>query len=101
MTPSLGASLSPDSSRVAVGCSDNTVRVVDTAAGKEVLKITNHENWVLGTVFGVDGKRLVSVSRDQAAAKLTDASTGQFIRKISSRIARQSWRRLRAIPRAI
>jgi WD40 repeat protein len=78
-----GASLSPDSSRVAVGCADNTVRVVDTAAGKEVLKITNHENWVLGTIFGVDGKRLVSVSRDQAA-KLTDASTGQFIENINA-----------------
>lgn len=78
-----GASLSPDSSRVAVGCADNTVRVVDTAAGKEVLKISNHENWVLGTIFGVDGKRLVSVGRDQAA-KLTDASTGQFIENINA-----------------
>jgi DNA-binding beta-propeller fold protein YncE/mono/diheme cytochrome c family protein len=78
-----GASLSPDTSRVAVGCADNTVRVVDTAAGKEVLKITHHENWVLGTIFGVDGKRLVSVSRDQAA-KLTDASTGQFIENINA-----------------
>ena len=57
--------------------------MVDTAAGKEVLKITNHENWVLGTIFGVDGKRLVSVSRDQAA-KLTDASTGQFIENINA-----------------
>ena len=78
-----GASLSPDTSRVAVGCADNTVRVIDTAAGKEVLKITNHENWVVGTIYGVDGKRLVSVSRDQAA-KLTDASTGQFIENINA-----------------
>jgi WD40 repeat protein len=78
-----GASLSPDGSRVAVGCADNTVRLVDTAAGKEVLKISNHENWVLGTVFGVDGKRIVSVGRDQAA-KLTDASTGAFIENINA-----------------
>ncbi len=78
-----GASLSRDASRVAVGCADNTVRVVDAAAGKETLKITNHENWVLGTVFGVDGKRLVSVGRDQAA-KLTDASNGQFIENINA-----------------
>jgi hypothetical protein len=78
-----GASLSPDGSRVAVGCADNTVRVVDAVAGKEVLKITNHENWVLGTIFGVDGKRVVSVGRDQAA-KLTDASTGQFIENINA-----------------
>jgi mono/diheme cytochrome c family protein len=78
-----GASLSRDGSRVAVGCADNTVRLVDTAAGKEALKISNHENWVLGTVFGVDGKRLVSVGRDQAA-KLTDASSGQFIENINA-----------------
>ncbi len=78
-----GASLSSDASRVAVGCADNTVRVVDTAEGKETLKITNHENWVLGTVFGVDGKRLVSVGRDQAA-KLTDATNGQFIENINA-----------------
>jgi WD40 repeat protein len=78
-----GASLSPDGSRVAVGRADNTVRVVDTASGKEVLKISNHENWVLGTIFGVDGKRLVSVGRDQAA-KLTDASTGAFIENVNA-----------------
>jgi WD40 repeat protein len=78
-----GASLSPDGSRVAVGCADNTVRLVDTAAGKEVLKISNHENWVLGTIFGVDGKRLVSVGRDQAA-KLTDAASGAFVENINA-----------------
>jgi mono/diheme cytochrome c family protein len=78
-----GASLSPDGSRVAVGCADNTVRLVDTGTGKEVLKMSNHENWVLGTVFGADGKRLVSVGRDQAA-KLTDASTGAFIENINA-----------------
>ena len=78
-----GASLSPDGSRVAVGCADNTVRLVDTAAGKEALKISNSDNWVLGTIFGVDGKRLVSVGRDQAA-KLTDASNGQFIENINA-----------------
>ena len=57
--------------------------MITTAAGKEVLKISNHENWVLGTIFGVDGKRLVSVGRDQAA-KLTDASTGQFIENVNA-----------------
>jgi hypothetical protein len=37
-----------------------------------------HENWVLGTVFGVDSKRIVSVGRDRAA-KLTDAGSGAFL----------------------
>ena len=72
-----GVSLSPDGTRVAAGCTDNTVRIVDTATGKELNKMGAHENWVLGTVFGVDGKRIVSVGRD-GAAKLTDAASGGF-----------------------
>jgi WD40 repeat protein len=72
-----GVSLSPDGSRVAAGCTDNTVRIVETAGGKELFKMGAHENWVLGTVFSVDGKRVVSVGRDRAA-KLTDAGTGGF-----------------------
>jgi WD40 repeat protein len=77
-----GASLSPDASRIAAGCADNTVRIVDAATGKELFKIGNHENWVLGTVFGVDGKRIVSVGRDRAA-KLTDATSGAFLENIN------------------
>ncbi|HYO84539.1 MAG TPA: c-type cytochrome domain-containing protein [Bryobacteraceae bacterium] len=77
-----GASLSPDASTIAVGCADNTVRVLDANSGKELHRIGNHENWVLGTVFGKDGKRLVSVGRDRAA-KLTDVGTGAFLENIN------------------
>ena len=77
-----GASLSPDGSKVAFGCPDHTVRVLDAADGKELLKMGHHENWVLGTVFGIDGKRILSVGRDRAA-KLVDASTGAFIENIN------------------
>jgi WD40 repeat protein len=77
-----GASLSPDGSKVAVGCADNTVRAFETATGKELYKISAHENWVLGTAFGTDSKRLVSVGRDRAA-KLIDASAGQFLENVN------------------
>ncbi len=77
-----GASLSPDGSKVAVGCTDNTVRMIEVSSGKELFKIGNHENWVLGTVFGVDGKRIVSVGRDRAA-KLTDATSGAFLENVN------------------
>ncbi len=77
-----GASVSPDSSKVAFGCSDKTVRVLEAATGRELLKILQHENWVLGTVFTVDGNRIVSVGRDRAA-KLINASTGAFIENIN------------------
>jgi WD40 repeat protein/mono/diheme cytochrome c family protein len=72
-----GVSLSPDGARVAAGCADNTVRIVDAATGKELHKMGAHENWVLGTVFGADGRRVVSVGRDRAA-KLTDTASGGF-----------------------
>jgi len=77
-----GASLSPDGTRVAAGCTDNTVRIVDAASGREVNKMGAHENWVLGTVFGGDGKRIVSVGRDRAA-KLTDAASGAFLENVN------------------
>jgi WD40 repeat protein len=77
-----GASISPDGSTVAVGCADNTVRILDARTAKELHKIGNHENWVLGTVFGKDGKRIVSVGRDRAA-KLTDAASGAFLENIN------------------
>ena len=77
-----GASLSPDASKVAVGCADNTVRAFESATGKELYKISAHENWVLGTAFGIDSKRLVSVGRDRAA-KLIDAEAGQFLENVN------------------
>jgi WD40 repeat protein len=77
-----GASLSPDGSKVAVGCVDNTVREFETATGKELYKVGSHENWPLGTVFGIDSKRLVSVGRDRAA-KLIDANAGQFLENVN------------------
>jgi WD40 repeat protein len=77
-----GASLSPDASKVAVGCADSTVRAFETATGKELYKIGVHENWVLGTAFGIDSKRLVSVGRDRAA-KLIDAGAGQFLENVN------------------
>jgi WD40 repeat protein/mono/diheme cytochrome c family protein len=77
-----GASLAPDGSKAAVGCTDNTVRILDTATGAELHRIGNHENWVLATVFGRDGTRLVSVGRDRAA-KLTDVASGAFLENIN------------------
>ena len=87
-----GASLSPDASKVAVGCADNTVRTFETATGKELYKISTHENWVLATTFGIDSKRIVSVGRDRAA-KMIDASAGQFLENVNQMYASsQPWR---------
>ena len=77
-----GLSLSPDGKEFAIGAADNSVRLIETETGKELKKIGNHENWVLGTAFGVDGKRVVSVGRDRAA-KLSDTASGAFLENIN------------------
>lgn len=77
-----GGAISPDGSTAAIGCADNTVRLLDINSGKELHKIGVHENWVLGTVFSKDGKRIVSVGRDRAA-KLTDTATGAFLENVN------------------
>jgi WD40 repeat protein len=77
-----GGSISPDGKVIAVGGADNSLRLIAAASGKELQKIGNHENWVLQTVFGIDGKRVVSVSKDRAA-KLSDVASGQFLENVN------------------
>jgi WD40 repeat protein len=78
-----GASWSPDGARIAFGCSDNTVRVVEAETGKQVLFNGAHGDWVLDTVFSADASHLVSVSRDRSM-KLIQVATEQFIDNITS-----------------
>lgn len=78
-----GAAFSPDGLRLAVGCADNTVRVLAVDTGKELLKLGHHDNWVFGTAFSLDGNRLVSVGRDRAV-KLSEAATGAFLENLNS-----------------
>jgi mono/diheme cytochrome c family protein len=78
-----GASWSPDGKLVALGCSDNTVRAFDAQTGKQVLFNGAHSDWVLDTVFSVDGKHLVSVGRDMTA-KLHVVAEQRFVDNITS-----------------
>ncbi len=73
-----GVSISPDGTRIAFGCADKSVRMIDAADGREVMKFDAHTDWPFGTAFAGDGKRLLSGSRDRAL-KLIDVSNGQFI----------------------
>jgi len=47
-----------------------------------LMKFDNHSDWVLATAFTVDGKRLLSGSRDRAM-KLINVGNGQFIDDIN------------------
>ncbi len=78
-----GASWSPDGTKVAFGCADNTLRVIDAQNGKQVLFQGAHGDWVLDTVFSVDGSHLVSVSRDRSM-KLIEVATQRFVDNITS-----------------
>jgi WD40 repeat protein len=78
-----GVSWSPDGSKVAFGCADNTLRAIDAKTGKQVLYQGAHSDWVLGTVFSADASHLVSISRDMSM-KLTEVATQRFIDNITS-----------------
>jgi WD40 repeat protein len=78
-----GVSWSHDGSKIAFGCSDNSLRAIEAATGKQVLYQGGHNDWVLGTVFSKDSSHLVSVSRDMSM-KLTEVSTSRLIDNITS-----------------
>ncbi|RUL84346.1 DUF1553 domain-containing protein [Tautonia sociabilis] len=78
-----GASWSPDGTKVAFGCADNTVRAIDVETGEQVLFLLAHEDWALDTIFSADGSHLVSVGRDMAV-KLVEVDTQRFVDNITS-----------------
>ena len=78
-----GASWSPDGSKIAFGCADNSVRAVDAKTGVQVLFMGSHTDWVLDTTFSKDGSHLISVGRDMTA-KLTEVATQRFVDNVTS-----------------
>jgi WD40 repeat protein len=78
-----GVSWSPDGTKIAFGCADNTVRAIEAESGKQILYQGAHSDWVLETVFSKDASHLVSVSRDRSM-KLTEVATQRFIDNITS-----------------
>lgn len=78
-----GASWSPDGQSVAFACADNTVRAIDARTGEQIFFNGAHNDWVLDTVFTVDGKQLISVGRDMSS-KLHEFAEERFIDNITS-----------------
>ncbi len=78
-----GVNWSPDGKLVSFGCSDNTVRAIEVATGKQVLQQGSHNDWVLDTVFSLKGDHIISAGRDMSA-KLTEVATQRFVDNITS-----------------
>jgi WD40 repeat protein len=78
-----GVSWSPDGTRIAFGCADNTLRAIDAGTGAQVLFQGAHNDWVLDTTFANDASHLISVSRDRSM-KLTEVATQRFVDNITS-----------------
>ncbi len=78
-----GVSFSPDHTLVAFGSADKTARILKVADGSEVLFFNNHSDWVFGTTFTIDGKRVLTGSRDMAM-KLSEIETKRFIDDVNN-----------------
>jgi len=78
-----GASWSPDGSKIAFGCTDNSVRAIDAKTGAQVLFMGSHSDWALDTIWSADGSHVVSVGRDMSA-KLTEVAEQRFVDNVTS-----------------
>ena len=59
-----GVAFSPDGTRLATGCRDNTIRLIDVASREQVAELRGHTDYVHAVAWSPDGTRLVSGSGD-------------------------------------
>lgn len=72
--------LSPDGNHLAVGYSDNCIRIVSLYSGQLVTEIEAHENSVFALAYSPDGKHLLSGSRD-ARIKIWNVSSNYALQQ--------------------
>jgi WD40 repeat protein len=78
-----GGRFSDDGTLFAFGGADNSARILRVADAEQVLKFDAHADWVMGTAFSVDGKHMITISRDRSM-KLSIVESGQFVDNITS-----------------
>ncbi len=66
----------PDGSWIASGSADNTIRLWDTASGRELRALVGHKNWIRSLAVSNNGQLLASGSNDQTA-KIWNVSSGR------------------------
>jgi WD40 repeat protein len=70
---------SPDSSRILTSSLDGTLRLWETATGREILTLNGHKGAVLSAAYLPDGKHAISGSADGTAI-LWNIANGQIVR---------------------
>jgi WD40 repeat protein len=68
---------SPDGTRIASASMDGTVKLWESATGRERFTFTGHGGTVLAVRFSPDGRRVASAGLDQAV-KVWDPATGRL-----------------------
>ena len=85
---------SPDGGRLASASDDQTVKVWDAAAGKELLTMSGHSKGVESVALSPDAKRLATADLD-VTARMRDATTGKELLTLSGRVKVTASRRVK------
>jgi|GEM_PF-371180 len=69
---------SPDGTKIASGSEDNTIKVWESATGKELATLSGHSDRVTSVAFSPDGSRIASGSWDKTI-KVWESATGKEV----------------------
>ena len=67
---------SPDGRGLASASGDQTLKIWDSASGREQFTLNGHADWVNSVAFSPDGQRLASASNEQTV-RIWDSATGK------------------------
>ncbi len=77
--------ISPDQKHIASASKDNTIRILDAAAGYLKATCEGHDSWVRRVRWSPDGQRLASVSEDRTV-RVWDPHSGNCLHSIKGHL---------------